>query len=355
MVTLKDIANDVGVSVPTVSLILSGKGERYCPQTREAVTEAATRLGYRADVAARALRQRKSLLVGTLFYGVNSGHMSDVLRGVSMALLGSEYAPVVFTHDTPQEEADHLQRCVLRKLDGYIANPAVDAEGHIAEEAYKPLLANKTPIVEVFGRFLPVQSHVNVDYAAAAASAVEYLLAQGHRRIAFLTHAAYGAAKATGMGLHFDAWEQWTGYERAMREARQQPIVLTHPLVETDPIEMQFFHGGLQSLAALREHPAHPTAVCCYNDFVAAGLLRACRNTGTVVPRDLSVVGFGDAPVSALTQPALTTFRMPSREIGLKAAQRLLALMRGEPASDVCLKPDLLIRESVRSLTEAER
>jgi LacI family transcriptional regulator len=355
MVTLKDIANDVGVSVPTVSLILSGKGERYCPETRDAVTKAAARLGYQVDVAARALRQKKSFLLGTLFYGVNSSHMSDVLRGVSMALLGTEYAPVVFTHDTPEEEADHLQRCVLRKLDGYIANPAVDPEGRTAAEAYKPLLEGRTPIVEVFGRFLPTPVHVNADYAAAARSAVEYLQAQGHRRIALLTHSAYDVARATGVGLHFDAWEQWTGYSQAMREANLEPLLITHPLVETDPIEAQFFQGGFQSLAAVRHHKANPTAVCCYNDIVASGLLRACRNASMSIPRDLSVVGFGDALISSLVQPALTTFRMPSREIGLKAAQRLLALIRGESGGDVCLKPDLLIRESVRPLLEAER
>ena len=347
MATLKDIAKSVGVSVPTVSLILSGNGARYRPETRQAVTRAAKRLKYRPNMAGRGLRQKKSFLLGTLFYGVNSAHMSDFLRGVGAALAGNEYAPVVFSHDTPEEEADHLSRCQHRRVDGYIVNLAVAPDGRTAAAAYGPLLKKKVPVVEIFGRFLKGAIQVNVDNAAAGRLAAEHLLAQGHRRIAMLTHGAYDAARATGVGPHFDAWEHWQGYASAMREAGQEPLAITHPLVEAESYQEQFFRGGVECLAALRAHPARRTAVCCLSDQHGAGLLRACRAAGVAVPGELAVVGFGDTELSRVTQPALTTFRMPAWEVGFEAARRLLALTRGETPGSVLLEPELLVRESV--------
>ncbi len=205
MVTLKDIALRVGVSVPTVSLILAGKGARHSARTRQAVLRAARALHYEPNIAGKGLRQRKSFLLGALLYGVNSSLMSDFLRGLGAALVDNEYSPVVFSHDTPEEEALHVQRCRKRRVDGFIANLAVAPDG----------------------------------------------------------------------------------------------------------------------------------------------LLRASREAGVAVPGELSLVGFGDSDLARLTQPALTTFRLPVWEVGFAAARLLLALTRGEPAAGVRLQPELLMRESV--------
>jgi DNA-binding LacI/PurR family transcriptional regulator len=199
-------------------------------------------------------------------------------------------------------------------------------------------------------RFLSKATHVNVDNADAFRRAVALLVSRGHRRIALLTHSEHKAARDGGVGAHWDAWERWQGYERAVNDAGLVPIIITHPLDETAPWYPQIRRGGFDSLRALRGHPARPTAVCCDSDVHAAGLLLACRLAGIAVPRDLSVIGFGNSPLAEVMHPALTTFRLPARKVGMEAARKVLALIQGETPGDACLKAELAERDSVAEM-----
>jgi DNA-binding LacI/PurR family transcriptional regulator len=108
--------------------------------------------------------------------------------------------------------------------------------------------------------------------------------------------------------------------------------------------------GGVQSWSSLKALPEPPTAVFCYNDMTAIGLLRAVRQAGLSVPQDLSVVGFDDIPFASFVSPSLTTIAQPQFEMGQRAMQMSLALMKKAPpdvpVSDVLIKGKLVVRES---------
>ena len=350
-VTRKDIAKHTGLSPSTVGMILSGRGERYSDATRKSVLSAAEELNYRVDPAARSLRLNRSFLLGVLMSAGNAIIVTDVLRGIQDALGEGDYAPTVFSHRDGREQAECLRRCVDRRVDGLIANVAVDSDGKIDRARYEALASHPIPVVEIFGRFLADTIKINVDFQAAGRMATEHLLALGHRRIAMFTHAKYRTSASRGAGRHFDAWERYLGYEQALRTAGLEPIVVTHPLSGEVDVEEEFFSGGHQGLGELLNHPAQPTAVVCYNDLQAYGLIRAARVESVPLPERLSIVGYGDKDVSRITTPALTTLRIPAFEVGHHAAATLLRLIDNRPCDDQLIASRLIVRESTCSFT----
>lgn len=346
MARLKDIAKEAGVSIPTVSLILSGKTQEFNPDTCRRVQRVADKLNYRPNIAARSLQQQKSFLIGVLISDVNALSMSTLLRGVFNALGDTDYSPIVLSHTDKAEESRCLHRCLERQVDGLIANVAVDADGMTDTSGYLEAIANGVPVAEIFGRFLVGAPSVNVDFRAAGREAARHLIGRGHRSIAMLTHEHYDDARTDKTGHSYDAWERYEGYRQELAEARLDPLVVTHPLPSDIDNVQQFLQGGTEALGRILSERATPTGVVCYNDFEAYGLLEACRLHGINVPRDLSIVGYGDFEVTRIANPGITTLRVPAGNVGLEAIATLMAMIDGNAPESSLLPSELVVRKS---------
>ncbi len=226
---MKDIAVACGVSTPTVSLILNRKGDRYSQSTQALVTRIANEMGYSPDINARSLQKGKSFLIGVLYSGVNYQYANEFNRGMQKVTIAKNYAPIVFTHTSLEEEKVYLQCCLDRRIDGLILNLAVDDRGRTNAGIYKKLRAKGMPIVEIFGDFSPDMPSVSIDFFQVGLISTRKLLAQGHRRIVMFTHNRY-QEQATISGLYHNAWDLWMGYLKAMEEAGLEPKVITHHL-----------------------------------------------------------------------------------------------------------------------------
>ncbi len=232
-------------------MILSGRQERYNEATCKKVLRAAKELNYTPDMAARSLKLNRSFLFGLLIDARNALLATEFLRGVQAGLAGSDYSPIVFSHGNSDEQYEGLRRFIDRRVDGLIANVALEPDGSVDRPRYDALRERGLPIVEIFGRFLPEAPSVNVDNVAAGYDAARYLMGRGHRRIALLTHERYRLSQERHGGQHFDAWERYLGYERAMREAGEMPVVVTHPITGEIDVEEEFVAGGA---AAFESH-----------------------------------------------------------------------------------------------------
>jgi DNA-binding LacI/PurR family transcriptional regulator len=334
-------------------MILAGRGQRYSVHTREKVLAAVKELDYRPNFAGRSLKMNRSFLVGVLFNATNSDHTVDFLCGVQTQLINAGCTPIVFSHATPAAEAHFYKCCLDRHVDGLIVNAAVDPLGNANLEKYSSALERGLPLVEVFGRFLQGVPAVNVDDVSAGRSATRHLMQFGHRRIAFLVHEWYAAVRPSGMGLHHDAWERCRGYEQAMCAAGLEPIVITHGEPRENDAPAHFVDLGESALPALLEHPARPTAIVCYNDQQAVGVIRAARRLNVDVPGQLSVVGFGDRELSRIVDPALTTQRLPALDIGAEAAAMIAELIEGRPVQSVTVPCELIVRESTAEAVQS--
>jgi LacI family transcriptional regulator len=343
--TRKDIAKATGVSLSTVGMILGNSGGRYSAETRKRVIEAAERMGYQTSINAKALRLQRSLLLGVLFSDLNTHHASSFLRGVKHALLPTEYSPLVFFNDSEADQESSLDHCLNRGVDALLLNCTVDPQGSRAKEFAKRVASLKIPVMEFFGSQVPGMPRVDIDNDHTGWIATRYLQDQGHERIALLTHSRYKDRK-----LHRDACEIAEGYHRAMAEKGLEPKVFAMKLDYEQLTHADFARAGGECLRRLDSAKPTPTAVVCYNDPMAYGLLRACDRAGIRVPDDLSVIGNNDLNFSALVDPPLSTVKLDAFKVGFEGANRLLAAIDGKPLVGESVKTELVLRESTSPL-----
>lgn len=340
-VTRKDIAKATGVALSTVGMILGNSGGRYSAATRKRVIEAAERMGYQTSINARALRLQRSLLLGVLFSEMNTHHASPFLRGVMHALLPTEYSPLVFFNDSEADQESSLDDCLNRGVDALLLNCTVDPQDSRTKDFAKRIASLKIPVMEFFGSQVPGVPRVDIDNDHTGWVAARYLQDLGHQRIALLTHSRYQNRK-----LHRDACEITEGYHRAMAEKGLEPKVVAMKLDYENLTHADFARAGRECLKRLIAAKPAPTAVICYNDPMAYGLMRACREAGIRIPEDLSVIGNNDLNFSALVDPPLSSVKLDAFKVGFEGANRLLAAINGKPLESESVKTEVVLRQS---------
>jgi DNA-binding LacI/PurR family transcriptional regulator len=296
-VTVHDIARLAGVSQPTVSLVLSGHPTaRVAPATRERVRRAAEELGYRPNVVARGLQQRRSFALGIVVPDLRNPFSIDVISGAERVAAEESHA-VLLCDARERTVGDHLDALQSRWIDGVILEPAVPA-------ASLPLSSNVVLINEPSADVPSVLA----DMEGAGRLVARHLLDLGHRSVGFIGPAS-------------DLF-RYRSMERAfVRTLRQAGI----------PIRSEWFRraapsvqGGEQAARALVALAERPSALFCANDLMAIGAMKACTARGLNVPRDLSIVGCDDIEIARLVHPELTTVAVPARELGARAARMLI-------------------------------
>jgi len=334
MVSLKDVAEKTGFSIRTVNRALKSDGY-VAPATRERVLAAAERLGYRANLKARALRTGLSYEIGVVLgtmdelkiakmtsfeqtlreagfsvdvlFGLPGGDPTRGYQGTLETLLDRQPAAVALF----PEHGMSLERMAMRLVQSGIPYVVFDPEAEYMD---------------------PGELHaVRIDRGHGVRLAVRHLFELGHRNIAYLG----GVADRSRLD----------GYEAETRNLELEPIVL-----DTDAWEGEFesgWNGGELFLAA----DPRPDAVQVFSDVTAMGLLAFLHEQGLRVPEDVAVVGFDDRQIASVCWPALTTVAMPNHEVGVAAAEILLAKITGEPAPAAGWSRTVATRLKVRDST----
>lgn len=331
--TMADIARIAGVSVATVSRTLAGSGP-VSAKNQKLVTAAVGQTGYVVNEVARGLRLQRAGHVLVLVPNIANPFFSGVLLGIETALQEAGLGMLVGnTGGDPDREAS-LSRSLLTGgtdglilLTGRMPTPILDAP-----RAAGRIVAVSEPIAGV-----PTVSIANAD---AAATATRHLIGLGHRRIA---HIGGPADNALTQG-------RMEGFHTAMASAR---LSVPRNWVCLADFSIAFGEQAMRQLLSLR---TRPTAVVCGNDEIAIGAIKAAREQGLSVPRDLSVTGFDDIDVAYAFNPALTTIRQPRHDFGQEAARILLSLLDGNmEVKDRLLPVELIVRGSTDRPREATR
>uniref|UniRef100_A0A831X1K2 LacI family transcriptional regulator n=2 Tax=Thermorudis TaxID=1649508 RepID=A0A831X1K2_9BACT len=329
-VTVRQVAREAGVSVATVSHYLNGRYSEMSAATRERVQATIERLGYRPNELARSLARRRTATIGLIISSLTNSLYPLVILGAEAACRRAEYS--LLLADAPDVESERRAVDLMRRkqVDGLILF-SISLIG-IANEHLFRAQAEGTPVV-VINRDLPAEapiSQIQFDNFRGAYLATKHLIELGHRRIAHITHPLN----------RFTAISRRAGYTAALAEAG----------LEHDPSLVvsgdYSFESGYEATRSLLER--QPSAVFVGSDAMAAGALRALRDTGREVPRDLSLVAFGNPDYIRYSTPALTTVDLPIAEAGAIAVELLLERI-GEPeapAQTRVLQPKLLIRET---------
>ncbi|WP_027709033.1 LacI family DNA-binding transcriptional regulator [Zooshikella ganghwensis] len=333
MTSITDVAKYAGVAVSTVSRVLNGSGATS-EKTRQKVMAAAAALNYQPNLTARALSTRKSNLLGLLVHNFKAPGTAALIAGIEQAIHDSGMELLVISCQSEEErEAKSLNTLLMRKCDAMIWQSRTYNEQLIQE------FATKAPLILVPPS--SSSSHINTlsfDYALGSEMLVNYLLKKGHQQIAYIA----------GNRGYLDAEAKLAGFQRAMDQAgiRHNPELLVWSEDSSA--------GGYRGIKRILQKGVRFTAIMAASDNMAAGVMHALREEDIRVPKNISVVGFGDNQAARYTMPPLTTVSCPYEEIGLLAGQAALRLINNESLEPDTLKiPVYLIeRESVASLTE---
>lgn len=327
--TINDIARLSGVSKKTVSRVINDS-PLVKPDTRARVHALMREYGYAPDPQARGLAFRKSFLVGLVFDNPTAQYIVNMQYGVLDALRDTGYELVVHPCDSKSEGyIDGIRRFVQQqKLHGVILIPRVSEDQALAD-ALRAIDCRYVRIASVPfdepGRMLVTQDRL------AGAEAAHYLESLGHRRIGLIT----------GPRRYRSAIERGDGFLDALaRRGIRLPPDAVYEGGYT-------FESGVAGAEQLLSRSDRPTAIFACNDEMAAGVYKAAQRMGISIPAELSVVGYDDSPLASQLWPALSTIRLPVRDVGRQAASLLLAPDAGNATSVLAsVTPHLVTRDS---------
>lgn len=329
-VTMRDVAEAAGVSVATVSRVLSG-ARQVDPELAGVVEATCERLGYRRNNVARALRRQTTQTAGMIVPHIANPFFAGAVQAVERALQVEQYGLLLGdSRDDPDLEAVHVRALIDRRVDGLLLIPCeTDASGPAVTEA-----AREIPIV-LLDRWIDGidADGVAVDNEAGVQATLAHLDAIGRRYAAFV-----GAAASIPT-----ARERVEAYRSGVRRTR---IANAGELLGDFSVEW-----GRKAAVELAARSRRPDAIVCGNDLIALGVLEGLREAGVDVPSAMAVTGFDDIGFATISHPALTTVRQPIDEIGAEAARLLLGRIAGYegPPRRTRLAPELIARGSTSS------
>jgi DNA-binding LacI/PurR family transcriptional regulator len=318
-VTIAEIAQAAGVSVPTVSKVVNGRSD-VAPATRARVEELLQQRGYR-----RRVSRLRSGVLDVVFNELDSPWAMEIIRGVESAARAEDLAVVVSALAGPGA----IGRSWVDDLAARRSAGVIIVFSELSREQVERLRARSIPfvVVDPVGETAEDVPWVGATNWSGGLAATRHLVELGHRRIGMIG----GPPGILCSRARID------GYRAALDEAG----------VPVDPalVEHGDFHveGGYAAGRRLLEHPDRPSAIFAGSDLQAFGLYEAARVLGLRVPDELSVVGFDDLPMARWAWPPLTTMRQPLFEMAARATRLVLG---DGPDTRVELSTSLVVRES---------
>jgi LacI family transcriptional regulator, galactose operon repressor len=325
-VSLKILADYLGLCPATVSVVLNNVPGRSIPQeTRERVRAAARKFNYQPSLLARSLRKQRTFTVGVLVPELSDGYHTLVMSGIGDHLMREGYFYFSAHHRHKPDLVEEYPRLLVGR----------GAEGIIAiDTALEHELS--VPVVAVAGhKKIPGVTNVVLDHKRAAELALRHLYQLGHRHIAFMR----------GQPFSSDSDDRWRSI---VAVARDLVLEISPDLTVQLERDLTSPELGYPVVQELLQHRRKFTALISFNDIAAIGAIRALRDANLRVPEDVSVVGFDDIHVAGYHNPRLTTIRQPLHDMGETAARILLQRMQGfkDYPEEFAVAPELIIRET---------
>lgn len=336
--TMGDVAAVAQVTKITISRYLR-QPHRVAPATAERIRAALVATGYMPNKQAGLLASGRSNIVAALIPNLSHSIFGETLQALSEGLQAAGLELLLAsTGYSPEREEEQL-----RALLGWAPSALVVTGRHHSAGALRLLAAahaGGTPVLEVWDHHPeePMQfAQIGFDHGAVGRAMATHLIDAGHRQLAYLD---------SGVDTDFRAHERGAGFAAEVKRRGGRFQLLR--AATGDPFDAG--RDALIRLRATQRRALPPSALACANDHLASGVLMEALARGLVVPQDLAVLGFGDFPVGRQLQPALSTVRPPSQEIGQAAAQALVrSLSSGQAPTGLALPWELIARGSTET------
>ena len=331
MVTMKDIARHCGVSVSTVSRVLSGN-ELISPDTSRKVLDAAKSMGYTPDIIARTLKTNRSDMIGIVFDNhLNHPFFSGIIDSVRIHAEKAGLDVLLLARVRRNGRIDYTETSLSRRMDGIVVVYA-----NVGSESVRKLTKGNIPVVSV-DLSEPEASNVFSDYRQGTEELTNWAVNRGHRRIAFI-HGEIGYATN----------ERLQGFRDALKSHKLEiPDQYICPGAFNSP---ELCARKAEELLSL-PHP--PTCILMPDDYSAVNALRLLRTKGISAPEQFSCAGYDGIPLSGMVTPRLTTFAQDADMIGKKTVELLLLGIQDGPGMtrNLIVRGKLIPGETVAALS----
>ena len=310
MPTIKDVAKIAGVSIATVSRVVNQQ-DNVAPQSRIRVEKVIAEIGYRPNIAAKALKKKHNKLIGIVTPNLSMSFFGTLACGAEKAARELGYSLLMRNslYET-ESEVESIESLIQANCESIILHSEYSDESTLIE------LTEKYPGLVIINRFIPkiADRCVWLDNTSSSQQATNYLLDQGHEKLAVIT----------SIYQNRDPAARLTGVKQAML---LRGVNLDADAIEESTANMD---GGKQAVKALLDKGIEFTGLLAYNDLMAIGAIHALTEAGKRVPEDVSVIGFDDLPMARACLPKLTTMHYPIEEMANYATRLAIKLVKSE-------------------------
>lgn len=330
-ILLEHVAQEAKVSSTTASLVLNNKLSRIriSDATRQRVKKAADKLQYHPNFAARMLAKCKTSMIGVEMNSFQLEGGGNIILDFQRVFERQQYSLVLnYSENNVEGERRHLSTFAMKRMDGIIVWPIFGHEQ--CPEPIRQYMKEGKPVITVAHRwYSPDVPYVVLDNVRGGYLATKYLLDLGHRRIGIIHLSDIEWGCAVGHSVSHD---RYCGYQKAYQDAALDVPNLIYPVSDE-----QLARKVLQD---------DVTAVLCFNDSTSTiQMMRGFLRQGIAIPKDISVVSFGDRSLARLANPILTTMAWPKGAWTLVAG-KMLDMIESEKVENAILKPELIEGES---------
>ena len=336
MITIKEIAKQLNMSTTTVSNVIHGKTGEVSDDTKKKVQEFLDKVDYVPNISARNLAQNQSKIIGFALKAradkyenlIMDPFVSELIGGVEETIRNAGYFMMLYISSDTTEIMRHVSTW---NVDGLILFGMIGDDGiRVSEKYKKPIVCIDTYSIEGLKHF----TNGGLDDEQGTYNITNYLITQGHKKIAFLSD------NITGVDL-----ARLNGYKKALSDAglkyKSSNFLKIRPRAED--IE--------ESLEEICKRVKEFTAIVCVSDLYAVTLMAALADRGISVPDDISIVGFDDNMLAKYHRPALTTVHQDVKQKGVTAADTLLKQLTGQKTpNQIQLPTKLIIRDTVKKV-----
>ena len=330
VITINNVAKQVGVSIKTVSRVINDSPE-VADETRKRILEVIKALNYRPNGLARGLVTKRTKALGVVVSDITNPYIPELVRGIADFASERGYNIVLSNTDGIREkEIEYVDVLLERRVDGLIFT-SVRLESqeviNLQNEGFPLVLVNR----QIYGT---KTNYVIVNSKIGARLAVEHLIELGHKRVG---HIAGPIDISAGV-------ERLETYKKTLKV---HDIRVDEELIRIGNLQQD---GGFNICKELLGIKEPPSAIFCANDFMALGALEYISSIGLKVPDDVSIIGFDDIKFASLPGIELTTIKVPKYEMGYLSAKMLIDEIEGKRKSikQVVLKPELVIRKTTK-------
>lgn len=337
LTSITEVARLAGVSIATASRVVSEADYPVSAATRERVLTAAKQLDYVPNALARGLLKSQIPVVGVIVHDITDPYFAEIVRGAEDAAETGGY--LVITCSSERDGA--RETSYVRLLRSMRAAAVIFAGSGLDDPAYiEELPRHLAALRESGASVVHLSPHamgegdVRIDNSAGIESIVAAVVELGHQKIAFLA----------GPSSLYVARERLAGYRAGLANAR---LAVDERLIVETGFSAEAGARAVDDLLAMNTKPGIDfTAILCANDLLALGALQRLHEHGIDVPGQVSVGGFDDIPVAAMTAPSLTTVRIPLREIGKLGFEAAIRALNGEKLQQQVLPTQVVLRDS---------